>query len=322
MGNFLRRKKVLVLGGTGSIGSVVVKELIKRNPSIIRIFSRDDTKQHDLQLELGKSGNLRYLLGDIRDRERLAMAMEGIDYVIHAAALKHVPLCDYNPFEAVKTNVIGTQNVIETASAVGVKKVVFISTDKAVYPVNVLGITKALAEKLIVNACLYIKNTRYCAVRFGNVLGTRGSLIPIIEKQLREGLPVTITDGTMTRFIMSKAEAVELILYALEKGGSGEIYVKKMRVATINNLVGAILEYFGYKSGYPVDIIGIRKGEKRHEDLATRDEILSSYDLGDKIKILSYIEKPRAVTDFNQFNSYMAHNIGCDELTTYLKDSL
>lgn len=265
--------KVLVTGGTGSIGSEIVRQLLALNTGVIRILSRDETKHYMLYEELGERPNLRYLVGDIRDKSRLKRAMEGIDVVFHAAALKHVPSCEYNPFEAVQTNVIGTQNVIEAAMDAGVKKVIAISTDKAVNPLYTMGTTKLLSEKIVIAADAWSKNTALAAVRFGNVLGSRGSIVPIAREQIRKGGPVILTDRQMTRFVMTIPDAVGLVLKACQFTTGGEVFILKMPVLKIADLIDVMIEEFaGQGQKIAVKVTQPRFGEKLHEELMTRDE--------------------------------------------------
>lgn len=272
-------KSILVTGGTGSIGSEIVRELLRLRPRVVRAFSNDENSLFELQQELRDSSNLRLLLGDVRDRERLKRAIEGIDYVFHAAALKHVPLCEYNPFEAAKTNVLGTQNLIDVAIEAGVRKMVTISTDKAVDPANVMGATKLLAERLSISANRYVglHGTVFSCVRFGNVIGSRGSVIPLFRQQIERGGPVTITEGAMTRFVMSTRLAVSLVLKAAEMSAGGEIYILKMPTVRIVDLAEAMIEElapgFGHQpQDIKVEVCGRRLGEKQHEHLLTDDE--------------------------------------------------
>jgi FlaA1/EpsC-like NDP-sugar epimerase len=272
-------KKILITGGTGSIGQEIVRELLKYEPEVVRILDVDETKQFELQQEYGNLENVRFLLGDIRDKERLRRAIEGIDIVFHTAALKHVLACEYNPFEAVKTNVIGMQNLIEVALDEEVEKVIFTSSDKAVNPTNVLGASKLLAERLIVSANYYkgARDTIFSSVRFGNVLGSRGSVIPLFKKQIASGEPVTITNNKMTRFIMPMHEAVDLLFKATELARGGEIFVFKMNTLKITDLADVMIEELAPNYGHSPDaikreIIGNKPGEKLYEELMTEDE--------------------------------------------------
>ncbi|MFB5166832.1 UDP-N-acetylglucosamine 4,6-dehydratase family protein [Parageobacillus toebii] len=270
--------KILITGGTGSIGSEILRQLLIYNPKVIRVFSRDESKQFELQQELGEFCNIRYLVGDIRDKERLIYATKDVDIIFHAAALKHVPSCEYNPFEAVKTNVIGVQNVIEAAIINNVKKVVSISTDKVVNPINTMGATKLLSERLILAAELYKGSapTTFSCVRFGNVMGSRGSIIPLIKKQIQNNLPITITDKRMTRFMMSIPQAAKLVLNAAQMSKGGEIFVLKMPVIKIIDLVEVLIEdylkKFNNREISEIVEIGPRPGEKLYEELMTIEE--------------------------------------------------
>lgn len=279
MENTFKNKKIAVTGGTGSIGSEIVRRLLQYDPEVVRIFSRDETKQFELKQELGNLENIRYLIGDVRDKERLVRAFENIDIIFHAAAMKHVPACEYNPFEAVKTNVIGTQNVIDAALDNEVEKVIAISTDKAASPINTMGATKLLAEKLIIDANFYKgnRNTVFSCVRFGNVMGSRGSVIPLFEKQIQHGGPITITDPYMTRFMMTIPQAVDLVFKATKMAQGGEIFIFKMPVVKLGDLVHVMIEYLAPKYGYrpesiQIDTIGIRNGEKMYENLMNEEE--------------------------------------------------
>lgn len=284
-------KKILVTGGTGSIGSEIVRRLLEQSsPDTIRVFSRDESKQFEMQHQYRNNPKLRFLIGDVRDLERLKMAMEDVDIVFHAAALKHVPSCEFNPFEAIKTNVYGTQNVIDAALYNHVKKVIFISTDKAVNPVNTMGATKLLAEKLAISANYYKgrKPTIFSAVRFGNVLASRGSVIPLFLGQIRNGGPVTLTDDKMTRFIMSTSNAVDLIFKATTIASGGEIFILKMPVVRIKDLLDVLLEEEKKKSKKAepkVKIIGSRPGEKLYEELMTEDDARVSFETKDMFMI-------------------------------------
>lgn len=283
--NIFQDKKILVTGGTGSVGSVIVQRLHKYNPEVIRVFCNDENAIFQLKEKMKHKRNLRYLLGDIRDKERLTRAMEDIDIIYHAAALKHVPLCEYNPFEAVKTNVLGTQNLIDGALLTGVKKVINISTDKAVNPVNTMGATKLLAEKLITDANNYrgLKDITFSSVRFGNVLYSRGSVVKIFEGNIKEGKPINITDPKMTRFMMSLPDATELIFQATIMAEGFEIFILKMPIVRIGDLADAVID--DYTQRYKIDkktvkkeIIGIRLGEKMFEELMTEIEAEKAFE--------------------------------------------
>ncbi|MGD6940729.1 SDR family NAD(P)-dependent oxidoreductase [Cytobacillus gottheilii] len=271
-------KKILIIGGTGTIGQYLTKELLIQGPNVIRIFSRDEYKQFEMQQELQEHQNIRFLIGDIRDEKRLSRAMEDIDYVFHLAAMKHVPACEYNPFEAVQTNVLGTQNVIQAALEAGVKKVLFTSTDKAIAPTNTYGATKLTAEKLI-SATEYQKgpkDTVFCSVRFGNVMGSRGSVIPLFKKQILIDKKVNVTDLEMLRYMMTPSQAISLILKANEMAFGGEVFVLKMPVIKLKDLVEVLIEGVCKKHNLndkvQIKEIGLRPGEKMYEQLMTEDE--------------------------------------------------
>jgi FlaA1/EpsC-like NDP-sugar epimerase len=271
-------KVVLVTGGTGSIGSEIVRNVLSYHPKAVRIYSRDESKQFALQQEFKEYTNIRYLIGDVRDKQRLNYAMEGVDYLFHAAALKHVPACEYNPMEAVKTNVIGVQNIIETAIDHNVEKVISISTDKVVNPTNTMGATKLLSERLISAASLYkgAKRTVFSCVRFGNVMGSRGSVIPLFKDQIAKGMPVTVTHNEMTRFMMSIPQAAQLVIDAAKHAQGGEVFVLKMPILKIRDLAEALIESYELHihKTYKNEIVesGIRPGEKMYEELMTLDE--------------------------------------------------
>lgn len=272
-------KKILVTGGTGSIGSVIVRRLLACDPKFIRILSRDESKQYQLMNEFNYNDRLRFLIGDIREKDRLDTAMEDVDIVFHAAAMKHVLFCENDPFEAIKTNVIGTKNVIMSALGNKVKKVIGISTDKATDPISVMGCTKLLAEKLMLASYRFkgSKPTKFCFVRFGNVLSTRGSILPLFYKQIRKGGPVTVTDEKMQRFFMSIDEAVGLVFKAAGLMQDGEIFVLKMPVIRILDLAKAMIEIYAPQFGFKpeqieIKFIGRKKGERYHEKLLSEDE--------------------------------------------------
>lgn len=272
-------KNILITGGTGSIGANLVRELLgHHNPKQIRIFSRDDTKQFELMQQLPQNVPVNFLIGDVRDKERLLRAMENINVVFHAAALKHVFLCERNPFEAIHTNVYGTQNIIDCALKTGVDRVVHVSTDKAVHPMNVMGMTKLLAEHLMLTSYFYKgnKKTKFCCVRFGNVLWSRGSMLPLFVQQMRSGVPITLTDPLMTRFFMSLREAAKLVIQAAEMTKESEIFVLKMPAARIGDVVEVLREVMWeeklIKGPTSVSLIGPKEGERMHERLLTLEE--------------------------------------------------
>ena len=273
-------KKLLITGGTGSFGGTVLDRLISEPFSEIRIFSRDEKKQEDQRLSFSDK-RLRYYIGDVRDYRSVLNATSGVDYIFHAAALKQVPSCEFHPMEAVKTNVIGTDNVLEAAIANKVSRVVCLSTDKAVYPINAMGISKALMEKVMVAKSRVALNsdTVICGTRYGNVLASRGSVVPLFINQVFAGLPITLTDPDMTRFVMSLPEAVDLVLHAFENGLNGDIFVQKAPAATVRILADAVLGILG-KPKYPIKIIGTRHGEKSFETLLSREEMAVAQDQG------------------------------------------
>jgi len=293
-----KNKKILVTGGTGSIGNELVRKLLEFNPKVIRVLSNDENAQFDLEQELKEYGNFRFLVGDVRDKERLKMATEEVDIVFHAAALKHVPLCEYNPFEAIKTNVIGTQNLLEVTMDEEVEKLITISTDKAVNPVNVMGATKLLAERLTIAANYYrgLRKTVFSCVRFGNVLGSRGSVLQVFEKQIKNGGPLTVTSPNMMRFVMNIQKAVELVLKAAEMTKGEEIFIFKMPALRVGTLAEVMIEKLAPKYGYAprsieTKIIGKRKGEKLYEELMTEDEAANAYETEDMLVVLPHPPK-------------------------------
>ncbi len=274
-----KNKNILIIGGTGTIGRRLTKKLLEQNPKVIRIFSRDEYKQFEMQQELHRHKNIRYLIGDVRDENRLLRAMEDIDYVFHLAAMKQVPACEYNPFEAVQTNVLGTQNVIQAALTTNVKKVLFTSTDKAIAPTNTYGATKLTAERLI-SAAQYQKGpkqTIFSSVRFGNVMGSRGSVIPLFIKQILKENKITVTDANMLRYMMTSTEAINLILEANEMAKGGEVFVLKMPIIKLCDLVDVLIEEvtqkYNLSKAVAIKQIGIRPGEKMFEELMTEDEV-------------------------------------------------
>ena len=274
---------LLITGGTGSFGNAVLNRFIGTDHfSEIRIFSRDEKKQDDMRNQL-KSEKLKFYIGDVRDYKSIENAMRGVDYVFHAAALKQVPSCEFFPLEATKTNVFGTQNVIEAAGVNKVKKVICLSTDKAAYPINAMGISKALMEKVAVAASRNLSDTTVCLTRYGNVMASRGSVIPLFLKQIKEGNPITITDPNMTRFLMSLDEAVELVLFAFENGNPGDLFVNKAPAGTIGDLAQALKELC--QADTEIKIIGTRHGEKLYETLCTREEMMKAEDMGDFYRI-------------------------------------
>lgn len=274
-GSIVEGNTVLVTGGSGSIGSEIVRQCLDAGASTVRVFSRDETRQYRMQQEIDDD-RLRFLIGDVRDRARLTRAMEGAQVVFHAAALKQVPFCEYNPFEAVQTNVVGTQNLVEAALDAGVDRVVGVSTDKSVNPVNTMGATKLLSERILTRANLWATGTVFCCVRFGNVLGSRGSVIELIDQQVAEQGRVSLTDGRMTRFMMTIPQAAGLVLGAAAIARAGETAVLPMRALMVRDLVELLRDHFAAKHGrqdVAVQETGARPGEKLHEELLTEDEL-------------------------------------------------
>ena len=277
-------KTLLITGGTGSFGNAVLNRFLRTDIGEIRIFSRDEKKQddmrHDFQARMPEVANkIKFYIGDVRNKSTLKYAMKGVDYVFHAAALKQVPSCEFFPMEAVKTNVIGTDNTLDAAIDAGVKCVICLSTDKAAYPINAMGITKAIEEKIAVAKSRLSGNTKICCTRYGNVMCSRGSVIPLWIDQIRKGNPITLTEPKMTRFIMSLEEAVDLVLFAFEHGKNGDILVQKAPACTIQTQAEAVCELFGGKKE-EIKVIGIRHGEKMYETLLTKEEAAKAIDMG------------------------------------------
>ena len=273
-----KNKTLLITGGTGSFGNAVLKRLLDSNLKEIRILSRDEKKQDD-QRKKYNNNKLKFYIGDVRDYNSVLNAVRGVDYIFHAAALKQVPSCEFHPLEAVKTNILGTENVLEAAISSDVEKVICLSTDKAVYPINAMGISKAMMEKVIVAKARASNSTIICTTRYGNVMASRGSVIPLFVDQVLKDMPITITDGEMTRFMMTLDDAVDLVLFAFKSGKPGDIYVQKAPAATISILTQALTELME-KSQHPINTIGTRHGEKLYETLLSREEMVAAKDLG------------------------------------------
>ncbi|MCV2349737.1 polysaccharide biosynthesis protein [Paucibacter sp. Y2R2-4] len=278
-------KTLLITGGTGSFGNAVLRRFLDSDLREIRIFSRDEKKQDDMRKRYN-SPKLKFYIGDVRDIRVVESAMRGVDYCYHAAALKQVPSCEFHPMEAVRTNVLGTENVLEAAIRAGVKRVVCLSTDKAVYPINAMGISKAMMEKVMVAASRNLEGTGtvICGTRYGNVMASRGSVIPLFVEQVRAGKPITITDPNMTRFMMTLDDAVELVLYAFEHGNNGDIFVQKAPAATVEVLTHAVLSLM-QRQDHEVRVIGTRHGEKLYEALLSREERAAAEDLGGYFRV-------------------------------------
>lgn len=277
-------KTLLITGGTGSFGNAVIQRFLKTDIAQIRIFSRDEKKQEDMRLSLSDS-RVRFFIGDVREYTSIAPAVRGVDYIFHAAALKQVPSCEFYPMEAVRTNILGAENVLSAAVAGGVQRMVVLSTDKAVYPINAMGLSKAMMEKLTIakSRILGPDDTILCATRYGNVMASRGSVIPLFVSQIKEGRDITITDPSMTRFLMSLEDSVDLVLFAYQNGRQGDIFVQKAPASTVQELAEALLHIFKAKN--QIKIIGTRHGEKLFESLVSREEMSRSVDLGGFFRI-------------------------------------
>lgn len=291
-------KTLMITGGTGSFGSAVLRRFLNTDVREIRIFSRDEKKQEDMRIAFNDT-KLKFFIGDVRDYSSLRDAMHGVDYVFHAAALKQVPSCEFFPMEALRTNVLGTENVLNAAIEADVQRVVFLSTDKAVYPINAMGISKAMAEKVVIAKSRAVRSNgpTFCITRYGNVMASRGSVIPLFASLIERGAPLTLTDPNMTRFLMSLADSVDLVLYAYEHGQPGDILVQKSPAATMQDLTAAMKQLFNADN--PVRIIGTRHGEKLFETLVAREEIAKAEDLG------RYYRIPADVRDLN-YSKYFA----------------
>lgn len=277
-----KEKTLLITGGTGSFGNAVLKRFLRTGIKEIRIFSRDEKKQDDMRRAYNDT-RIKYHIGDVRDYRSVQEAVRGVDHIFHAAALKQVPSCEFFPMEAVRTNVIGTDNVLTAAIQEGVKRVICLSTDKAAYPINAMGISKAMMEKVFVAKSRIAEDTIICGTRYGNVMCSRGSVIPLFIDQIKKGMPLTVTDPSMTRFLMSLEDAVELVLFAFKNGQAGDIMVQKAPACTIGVLAQAVKEIFGAEN--EIHYIGIRHGEKMYETLLTREEYLHTEDLGEYFRI-------------------------------------
>ena len=321
-----KNKILLITGGTGSFGNVVLRKFLDTEIKEIRIFSRDELKQDDMR-KLYNNDKLKFYIGDVRDKNSIDDAMRGVDYVFHAAALKQVPSCEFYPMQAVKTNVIGTENLLNSAIAAGVKKVIALSTDKAVYPINAMGISKAMMERVIVAKGRNVKDTMIACTRYGNVMASRGSVIPLFIDQVRNGKSITITDPNMTRFMMSLDDAVDLVLFAFENGESGDIFVQKAPAATVELLANTMKNILG-KPDHEVKTIGTRHGEKLYETLLTKEEMVKAIDMGEYYRIpadtrdLNYNqffeEGEEVITEAGEYHSHNTHRLNEEELTELL----
>ncbi|QEE43769.1 NAD-dependent epimerase/dehydratase family protein (plasmid) [Rhizobium sp. WL3] len=321
-------KTLMITGGTGSFGHTVLKRFLNTDVREIRIFSRDEKKQEDMRIALNHP-KLRFYIGDVRDEAGLRQAMKGVDYVFHAAALKQVPSCEFYPMEAVRTNVMGTENVLNVATDVGVERVVVLSTDKAVYPINAMGISKAMAEKLMVAKARLQQTgeTVFCATRYGNVMASRGSVIPLFVSQIKAALPLTITDAQMTRFLMSLEDSVDLVLYAFTHGQQGDIFVQKAPASTVGDLAQALKELFG-RSDLATRVIGTRHGEKLFESLISREEMAHAIDMGHYYRIVAdnrdlnyakyFSEGETKIADFDDYTSHNTQRLSLDQIKDML----
>lgn len=313
-----KNKVLMISGGTGSFGNTVLKRFLSTDVGEIRIFSRDEKKQEDMRIALSNDV-VKFYIGDVRDYDSVVQAMAGVDYVFHAAALKQVPSCEFYPMEAVRTNVLGTENVLNAAIARGVSRVVVLSTDKAVYPINAMGISKAMAEKLMVAKSRTVPagGTVLCATRYGNVMASRGSVIPLFVEQLRAGKPLTVTDPEMTRFLMSLEDSVDLVLHAFEHADQGDLFIQKAPASTVGDLALALKELFG--KGNPVKVIGTRHGEKLYESLVSREEMAKAEDMGRYYRIpadnrdLNYkkyfVEGEQRISELDDYTSHNTHRL-------------
>lgn len=323
-----KNKVLMITGGTGSFGNAVLKHFLNSELKEIRVFSRDEKKQEDMRIEY-KNDKLNFIIGNVRDFDSINNAMAGVDYVFHAAALKQVPSCEFYPMQAIRTNLYGAENVLEAAARNNVKKIVVLSTDKAAYPINAMGMTKALMEKLAVSKArdtrLQANNGVICATRYGNVMCSRGSIIPLFIKQIKEGLPLTVTDPRMTRFMMSLDDAVDLVLFAFKNAEPGDLFVQKAPAATIHDLAIAIKELF--HANNPIQIIGPRHSEKMYETLCTKEEMSKAIDLGGFYRIpadfrdlnyTKYIEKDFPELQDREYNSENTQRLDIESLKELL----
>ena len=319
-----KHKKLLITGGTGSFGNAVLNKFLDSEISEIRILSRDEKKQHDMRVTYNNP-KIKFFIGDVRDRDSIRSAINGVDYIFHAAALKQVPSCEFFPVEAVKTNVLGTENVLSVAISKNVKKVICLSTDKAVYPINAMGVSKAMMEKVLVAKSRISNSTIICGTRYGNVMASRGSVIPHFYDQIEKGKNITVTDPNMTRFMMTLDDAVNLVLYAFENGKSGDIFVQKSPSTTIGELAAAMKKI--YNSSVKIENIGIRHAEKLHETLLSKEERLVSEELENYFRVPAdnrdlnynkYFFEGKESKNLEEYNSYNTHRLSKDNLIKLL----
>jgi len=319
-------KKILITGGTGSFGNAVLRRFLNSDIKEIRIFSRDESKQDDMR-KLYDSPKLKFYIGDVREYQSVLNAVRGVDFIFHAAALKQVPSCEFHPLEAVKTNVLGTENVLEASIVCGVQRVICLSTDKAVYPINAMGISKALMEKVAISKSKNSNSTIICVTRYGNVMASRGSVIPLFVEQIGLGKEITLTDPNMTRFMMTLDDAVKLVLYAFENGHSGDIFVQKSPAASVETLAHALVSVLG-KEQYPIKVIGTRHGEKLYESLLSREEMVKAEDLGGYYRVppdlrnlnySNFFEKgDEKISQSEDYNSHNTERLDIDSMKQLL----
>lgn len=322
-----KSKTLLITGGTGTFGHAVLKRFLNTDIEEIRIFSRDEKKQEEMRLRL-KNPKLKFFIGDVREYSSILPVTEGVDYVFHAAALKQVPSCEFFPIEAIRTNSLGAENVMNAALACGVKKVILLSTDKAVYPINAMGMSKAIMEKLMVAKARMpdTSKTVFCATRYGNVMASRGSVIPLFIHQIQERKPITITDPHMTRFMMTIEDALDLVLYAFRHGRSGDIFIQKAPAATIKTLALALKKIF--KADNPIKILGTRHGEKQHETLLNREELAEADDLGRYYRVpadvrdlnysIYFTKGEKRISSQEDYTSHNTHQLDLEEMVELL----
>jgi len=319
-------KKILITGGTGSFGNAVLRRFLNSDIKEIRIFSRDESKQDDMR-KLYDNPKLKFYIGDVREYQSVLNAVRGVDFIFHAAALKQVPSCEFHPLEAVKTNVLGTENVLEASIVCGVQRVICLSTDKAVYPINAMGISKALMEKVAISKSKNSNSTIICVTRYGNVMASRGSVIPLFVEQIGLGKEITLTDPNMTRFMMTLDDAVKLVLYAFENGDSGDIFVQKSPAASVETLAHALVSVLG-KEQYPIKVIGTRHGEKLYESLLSREEMVKAEDLGGYYRVppdlrnlnySNFFEKgDEKISQSEDYNSHNTERLDIDSMKQLL----
>ena len=320
-----KNKTLLITGGTGSFGHAVLRKFLDSEINEIRIFSRDEKKQHEMRVEYNNS-KLKFYIGDVRDKQSLNDVVKGVDYIFHAAALKQVPSCEFHPLEAVKTNILGTENVLSSAIKNNVKKVICLSTDKAVYPINAMGVSKAMMEKIFVAKSRESSKTIICGTRYGNVMASRGSVIPHFYNQIKSGMPITVTDRSMTRFMMTLDDAVNLVIFAFKNGKPGDIFVQKSPSCTIGELANTMKKIFNFS--VEIKNIGVRHAEKKHETLLSREERLVAEELKDYFRIPSdnrdlnyddYFFNGKPIQELHEYNSFNTNRLTENELIKLLE---